>query len=88
MIRKESTTAPIARSAVALLAAALIACGTVTGASAGRAVHADANEAPSDVHLTEFEYAGQSAARTTAPTAGGAGPSEASGSSDGPFLIP
>jgi hypothetical protein len=53
---------------LAILATALVACGTVTGAgSAGRSATAG-SDAPSDVRLTEFEYEGQATApRTIAP---------------------
>jgi len=64
------TPAPrIPMHALAILAAALMACGTVSGAggSAGRSATVG-SDTPTDVRLTEFEYEGQTAApRTVVP---------------------
>lgn len=75
------TNATVRWLTTAMLAASLVACGTVQGATPGRA--GTQMEAPrSDVHLTEFD----SNDTRTAPSQLGGG---ASGETDsGPALVP
>lgn len=69
MLQHRSLAQRIPMHALALLATALVACGTVFGAgSAGRPATIG-SDAPSDVRLTEFEYEGQTAAPQTAAPA-------------------
>lgn len=87
MIQHRRTGQRIPMHALAVLATALVACGTVNGAgSAGRPA-TTGSEIPSDVRLTEYEYEGQRSAPQPATT----GETVVEGRSDapdGPVLIP
>lgn len=68
MIQNRSLAQRIPMHVLTILATALVACGTVSGARSGVPATIG-SDAPSDVRITEFEYEGQTAApRTPAPT--------------------
>jgi hypothetical protein len=67
MFKQRSITTGVQMHALAILATALMACGSISGAGSAGGAATIGSDTPSDIRLTEFEYEGQATTPTLGP---------------------